>query len=208
MDGDICLTPSDDHPNSHSFMSIPLREIVLIFLWRQINLQFWKQKLGCIMLSSLLTTASWAGLCRLFREMSDITPKRTAFLDRPCDNALFKICHLGSFNATQCLGSVCPQTPIDQAESWEVKLHLLPRAPGDHDFPVDVLEVYGATDSVCKAMGFDVVTPQRSKWPWQGMRSWGDIRADFEEDSQPKTEPGVSIFPKENRESQSGQVDS
>jgi len=92
--------------------------------------------------------------------------------------------------------SVLPQTPIDHAESWEVKLHLLPRVP--NGLPVDVLEVYGARDSVCQALGFDVVTPQRTKWPWEGMRSWWDIWTDFVEDSQPKTEPGVDLFPKGN----------
>jgi hypothetical protein len=74
-----------------------------------------------------------------------------------------------------------------------------------HAFPVDVLEVYGARNSVCQALGFDVVSPQSTKWPWEGMRSSWDIWADFIADSQPKTEPGISLFPKANR-SQSPEV--
>ena len=178
---------------------IPLRKAILFFLWRQINLQFWKQKLGIIIATSLVGNGLQVALFHFFdTELSDIVPKRTAFLDRPCDNAVLKTCQLVSFrNTSHCLGqSHSYTTPTDKAENWEVKLQLVD-TPSE-GFPVAVLEVYGATDSVCKDLGFDVVNPQRTKWPWQGIRSLGDIWADFIEDSQPKTESGVSIFPKEN----------
>jgi hypothetical protein len=178
---------------------IPLRKAILYVLWRQINLQFWKQKLGIIIATSLVANGLQLALHRfLMGELSDIVPTRTAFLDRPCDNAVLKTCQFVSFrNTSHCLGqSHSYTTPTDKAENWEVKLQLV-STPAE-GFPVAVLEVYGATDSVCKELGFDVVSPQRTKWPWQGMRSWGDIWADYIEDSQPKTESGVSIFPNQN----------
>jgi len=45
---------------------------------------------------------------------------------------------------------------------------------------MDVLEVYGARDAVCKELGFKYISLQRSKWPFQGVRSlWADLRMDF-----------------------------
>src|SRR5271170_7330598 len=103
MSDNISLTPGTIVQNSHS-MRIPLRRKILLLFWRQINLGYWKLKLGCIIATSLFITALYVGLFYTCPEMSDIAPKRTAFLDRPCDNALFKACHLGSIDATLCFG--------------------------------------------------------------------------------------------------------